>query len=207
MFKRVSSNAPIVGIVTALLLYFYAASLYSAATTLDPADAGYHHFRNYWCDLYVPVTYTGQANPGRPYALAATLILATSLLFFWLCVPLLFVEHTLLSRTVRWGGAIAVIAGALVYTSLHNLVIALAAPLGFAAVLATCTGLAKKREWRLLALGAAAVAVAISDYLIWILGLMRPWQPGIQKVAFVMIFLWVLVTALKVRSLAPVRPS
>jgi hypothetical protein len=53
------------------------------------------------------------------------------------------------------------------------------------------------------------VAVAISDYLIWILGLMRPWQPGIQKIAFIMIFLWVLVTALKVRTLAPVpaRPS
>src|SRR5450759_3173986 len=106
MLRRITSTLPIFGILFALGLYFHAASLYSTATIRDPAHGGYHHFRNYWFDLDVPVTYTGQINPGRSCALAATLTLIITLFFFWFSVSSLFAEFTRLRLVVRFAGAI-----------------------------------------------------------------------------------------------------
>lgn len=197
MVRRIPHSLPILGILAALILYLYSASLYSAATSLDLAHGGYHHLQNYWCDLLVPVTYTGQPNPGRGWGLAATGSLVATLFFFWFSVTTLFLEYALLALFIRIAGAIAVIAGSLIFTPLHNFVITVAAPLGFLAVIATCVGLARKQHWPILALGIIAVGIAIFDYALWKFALLKPHQPLIQKLAFALIFTWVLAAALK----------
>lgn len=198
MLRRLPHLLPILGTLLALLLYLHSASLYSAATSLDPLHGGYHHFQNYWCDLYLPVTYTGQPNPDdRFYALAATFALIITLLAFWFSVTALFRHHARLALVVRTAGTLAVIAAILIYTPLHDFVITLAAPLGFVAILAACLGLARQRHWPLLSLGILAVAVALGDYLLWKFALLKPQQPLIQKSAFALLFFWVLATAFK----------
>ena len=68
---------------------------------------------------------------------------------------------------------------------------------GFSAILVTRAGLGRKREWGLLVLALLAVGVAICDYVIWVTGTLREYQPLLQKVAFVLIFLWVVMGALR----------
>ena len=45
---------------------------------------------NYWCDLMGDTAKNGAANPARPVAIAAWLILCSSLGLFWLLLPRLF---------------------------------------------------------------------------------------------------------------------
>ena len=198
MLRRLTSTLPILGILVAFFLYLHSAALYSAATSNEPARGGYRHFGNYWCQLYDEVTFTGQHNTGVPYALGSTFAIIVALFFFWFSVSWLFSEFFGLCLIVRIAGPLAAAIAALIFTTWHDSVITFAAPLGFAAVVATCIGLARKRYWILLALGIAGVTVGIADYLLWKFELLKPQQPLIQKTAFALIFLWVVVTAIKV---------
>ena len=78
--KRIFSLLPVFGIGSFLILYFYAAELYPGGTRIDPASIGFSHLKNFWCDLLDSTSYSGSANPGRPYALIATILLPLSLI-------------------------------------------------------------------------------------------------------------------------------
>ena len=73
---------PSIGILIFIGLYFCAASVYPGGTKFDHSAIGYDQFQNFWCDLLDAVTYSGQRNAGRPFALAATVILPLSLSVF-----------------------------------------------------------------------------------------------------------------------------
>lgn len=195
---RILPTLPILGIIAAIILYFCAASGYSAATTLDPAAAGYRHLHDYWCTLFATVTYTGERNLGRPFALAATMAVVVAIFFFWLAVTRLFADYRILCAAIRTAGSLSILAGALIFTPLHDRVITLAAPLGFGAIIATCIGLALKREYRLLVLALLAILACVTDYLAWMLHLWMDHQPLIQKLAFALLFLWILAAAAKI---------
>jgi hypothetical protein len=196
--RRVAGIVPIVGVAAFVALYFYAALLYSAATTADPASRGYQHLHNYWCDLYDTVTYTGQVNASRPYAMAATLIMTVVLAFFFVSVTALFAPLRRLCLVVRVAGVLSMVIASLIFTPLHDLVIKVGVPLGAVAIVGTCVGMARQRAWGLVALAIVAVTVCVGDYAIWVMGLLHFYQPMIQKAAFALFFLWVVVTALRV---------
>ena len=130
--------------------------------------------------------------------MAATLALVAALFFFWLSVTCLFPQHKKLCLGIRLAGVMSGVAGALIFTPLHDVVIALFAPMGFVAIGATCVGLAMSGERGLFWMAMVTVSVAMTDYLAWILRFWQEWQPMIQKGAFLLVMMWIVAGALRV---------
>lgn len=201
MLHRLFTLLPALCILLAAAFYFVAASLYSRATANDPAARGYRHLHNYWCELYNDITYTGAANPGRPWAMAATLLIVFALLVFWFTITALFPDRPRLARTIRLTGGLGFAFASLIFTPLHDLVIYIGVPLGAIALLATCLALAQKRYYVLLTLALLAATMSLFDYLVWTLGLLHPMQPFLQKTAFLLFFVWVLMSSVRLLTL------
>ena len=81
---------PLAGIFLFLILYIIAAWLYPGGSKVDPQASGFSVLHNYWCDLFDVVAYNGSANPSRPIALIAMIILTGSFALLWYVLPRLF---------------------------------------------------------------------------------------------------------------------
>lgn len=186
---------PLVGIALFLILYLASARLYPGGTKLDPGAAGYSHLSNYWCDLLREASYSGHPNPGRPLAVAATVLLPLSLLPF--CLKLAALAKGALSRRlVAAGGSLAMLLATLVFTPLHDLAINLAAPLGLLAFLLALRGLLRAGQRRLVLLAGFALAAATLNWLLWQTATLLTWLPLVQRLAYASFFSWVVATVL-----------
>lgn len=185
---------PVAGVIAFVTCYFYAASLYPGGTRADHATRGYSHWSNYWCDLLDRVSYSGDVNAGRPFAVLATIVLPLSLMPLWIQAPLLFPEEPLARRIVRATGPAAMVLSALVFTSLHDLAINVASVLGFICFVATTLGLARSRRLALVGLGLIPLGLGLVNWVMWQTGWLLGAMPAIQKMSYVSFFSWVLAT-------------
>ena len=194
---------PLVGVTVFLVAYGYAASVYPGGTRQDAHTVGYHHLANYWCDLLDAVAYDGRPNPGRPVALAATVMLPLALAPLWFSLPALFGavdrRSRALAAVVRGAGVVALCAAALVFTSWHDRAINIGAAAGSVAGIAALAGLVRGRQWMLASGGVLAAAAATLNYALWSTGLAPDVTPIAQKGAYVVILAW---TVLAARTLA-----
>jgi hypothetical protein len=190
---------PLGGVGLFLAAYFYAAARYPGGTQLDPRTTGYSHLANYWCDLLDAVTYAGRPNPGRPVALAATIVLPLALIPLWRALPRLFgsagAPKNVIARTVRLAGPLAMLAAALVFTRFHDLAIDVGAVTGGAAFLAAQAGLVRGRRRTLVATGLVAVCFAVANYALWTTRAVPVATPAVQKAAYAAFLLWVVLVA------------
>ena len=206
MARRLAGILPILGVVAFVGLYFCAAWAYSAGNTIDPAHNGYDHLHNFWCELYNELTHSGERNLGRPWALVSAPILTGTAFFFWFAITSQFREFRRLCRVVWLTGPAAMLAAAFISTPAHDVVITVAVPLGIAALVATCVGLARKRRWLLVALAVLATAMSSLDYGLWKMELLKPAQAVIQKLAIALVLSWILISSLTVISEVTRRP-
>ena len=185
---------PVAGVVASVMCYLYAASLYPGGTRADHTTRGYSHMSNYWCDLLDQVSYSGDVNAGRPFAVLATIVLPLSLIPLWIRAPLLFPEESSSRRIVRVTGPAAMVLSALVFTSLHDLVINVASVLGFICFVATTLGLARSRRLALAGLGLIPLGLGLVNWVMWQTGWLLEAMPAIQKMAYASFFAWVVAT-------------
>jgi len=181
------------------LLYFLAASLYPGGTRVDRATLGYAHFSNYWCDLLDAVSYSGSPNPGRPYALVATVALPLTLIPF--CFRLARLARGRERWFIRGAGSLAMLLATLIFTRLHDLAINLAGPLGFCAFALALRGLLRKGFRRLLLLAGAALALSLLNYLMWQTRSLLFLMPLAQKLAYAALLSWVVATTFATNEL------
>lgn len=182
---------PMAGVGIFIALYLYAASLYPGGTSLDHQIRGYSHMSNYWCDLLDEVSYSGDINRGRPFAMLATIILPLSLVPLWLQVPLLFHGGSLSRRIVRVAGPASMVLSTLVFTSMHDLVINLASIIGFVAFVVTVLSLAIKGCTALVCIALFPISLGLANYVMWQTGSLLWAMPLVQKVAYSSFFLWI----------------
>ena len=183
---------PVAGIGAFIALYFYAASIYPGGTRLNHQIRGYSHLSNYWCDLLDSVSYSGNINRGRPFAIFATIILPLSLVPFWLQVTLLFQNRSVWRSIVRIAGPASMLLSTLIFTSNHDLVINIASVLGFVAFMATMLGLAGMKRAVLVTLALVPAGLALANYIMWQTGLFLNAMPMIQKAAYASFFIWII---------------
>jgi hypothetical protein len=183
---------PPLGVALFVLLYFVAASLYPGGTRSDRTTVGYAHLSNYWCDLLDAVSYSGKANPGRPYAVVATVALPLTL------IPFCFRLARLARGGERWvigaAGSLAMLLATLIFTPLHDLAINLAAPLGFCAFVLGLRGLTRAGHRRLVLLAGVALALSTLNYLMWQTRWLLWLMPVVQKLAYLALLSWVIAT-------------
>jgi hypothetical protein len=193
-------SLPLAGVVLFVGAYFYAASQYPGGSRFDARSVGYDHLANYWCDLLDTVSYNGRANPGRAVAVLATVALPLSLVPLWWELPSLFsCAGAATASVVRVAGVTAMLAAALVFTPLHDVVIHTAVAGSAVAFAATTLGLSRARRWVLVAVGVVAFATGLANYTLWSTGTCAAVTPGVQKAAYAVFLTWVvlLVRALR----------
>lgn len=179
------------GIGAFIVLYFYAAALYPGGNRFDHRVQGFSHLANYWCDLLEQVAFSGSTNPGRPFAILATVLLPLSLVPFWIQVPVLFRPSSVLQPLVRIAGPAAMMFSILVFSARHDLAINIASVFGFIALTSTLLGLVSMRRAALAALTLVPLGLAGVSYLMWQTGDFPGVMPVVQKMAFAAFFLWI----------------
>lgn len=183
---------------------------YPGGTHLDPTQAGYDFWNNFWCDALRNPALNGEPNVrGARMASIALWVLSAGLLPFWgmaaeLSVPR--VEAASAARTaIRWLGTCAMLGmmGVTVlpsdqYPFVHGLLVSVAGPLGIlAAALAVIKGHSSRRVPGIASLlGGLSLFSALSNLLqyarqFWLAAAPWPFLPALQKVATLFFLSWV----------------
>ncbi|TNE60423.1 MAG: hypothetical protein EP344_07260 [Bacteroidetes bacterium] len=126
----------------------------------------------------------GADNPGRPFAIAAWVILCISLSAIWIFLPRLFRFRDFQQKVIQYLGPISMGIAVFSYTDYHDTVVHLACAVGGIALLLTILEFRKGRYYDLLALAllcllleAGNVVLYTTNYQIWLL-------PMLQKVSY-----------------------
>jgi hypothetical protein len=188
-----------------VVLYVVAAALYPGGTRADPGRAGFSVVHNYWCDLLDETTYGGRHNPARPVALVATIVLCAGLSALWWRVATVFRAARGRAVVIRLAGVASGSIIPLLATRFHDATIDASGLLGAIAFLASMSVLGRQAGVSLPRLGWAALALALTSYLIWRTGRGLPALPLAQKAAFAAFLSWVVALAQRIDRLGATR--
>lgn len=180
---------PTAGILTFLLLYVLAATLYPGGSYYDKTAPAFSLLHNYWCDLLDPKAHNGRPNPGRPVAIAAMFVLTASLVLLWYWLPALFAKKL---PALRYSGLGSAVITTFLFTRWHETVINAAGLLGAVALALTFVELRRAGQLRLLRLGCGCLVLSGVNYFIYETGIGLTILAALQKVTFILFFCWLI---------------
>jgi len=190
------SSAPVYGILIVLALYIWAASLYPGGSVRHPEKQGFDWVHNFWCDLLTTTALNGELNSGRPYGIASMVLLCgvVAILF------VLFADAYTISK--RWKviikvcGVSSMICGALIFTSLHNIMIGISSLFALLPILGIFKGLIQSRSLLHLSLGFLVLVLLGLCNIIYYFRFLIEWLPLIQKVALGATLFWLVMMSI-----------
>jgi len=193
---------------------------YPGGTMMDPRARGFDIARNFMCELVNPVAVNGEPNPvGSVAATVGMVVLILGVGVFWFLVPALFPERHGLGLLVRVLGGVG-FASLLVIpvttwlqlATLHYLAIFGALVPSVLAALIASWGLAVGKGTRRLAvLGGVVLVTAVVDGILYGIHVVQGGTPpvllpALQRVATVLLLLWLLAVARVVLRTIPRPP-
>lgn len=181
---------PLVGILLFTILYIIATFFYPGGSIAEKTSKGFDWLNNYWCDLTDQFARNGEINFARPIALSAMLILFSSLAVFWFHLPRLF-QNSKFNPTIRYTGISSMTVAIFSFTSFHDIVINVAGVLGIITLIATLICLYRSRFHNLFFYGIFCLSVLLLNYFIFDTGRLLSYLPVIQKVTFLLFFIWI----------------
>lgn len=181
---------PCIGILIFIILYLVSTFLYPGGSTYAPGTVGFDWLHNYWCDLTGAVAKNGAPNSARPVALAAMIVLCTSLAVFWYLLPALF-ENKPRYQFIRYTGIPAMGIAVFMSTGFHDTVIHLGGVLAGIALVLTFDGLYHYRYYRQLWSGLCCLTLILFNYYIYETGTWLTLLPVVQKITFEVVAVWV----------------
>jgi len=191
------SYIPTICIVLFILLFIYCTTLYPGSSQHDMLSKGFSWQHNYWCDILDEHTYAENPNPARRWGILATLILCigTGWLFYQ------FPDRFGGTNTEKWlisgFGIASMLVGSLIFTSLHNQVIAITSGLALVAILTMFYVLFRQQEWPLFYYGVFACVVMLANNYIYYSKNGVEHLPWIQKISLLIVFAWIVMLNLK----------
>ena len=199
--ERNSLLASCIGVVAFIVLYYLATLLYPGGSQADKTMKGFSWINNYWCNLLNETAINGEHNSARPVAMAAMLILGLSMLLFWYQLPLVLPAGKWYN-SVRFTGIVSTVVSMFIFTSWHDRVIDISGLLGLFALLATLTGLYKKKIYGLFIMGCCALALCGVNYYMALYRSLLLHLPVVQKITFLYFLLWIfLINLLALRTI------
>ena len=115
---------PVLGIITFVLLYIIAALNYPGGSAFNKQSTGFSWAHNFWCTLLNDQAINGEANPAKPIAMVAMLVLCFSLGVFWWLFPRYTGAERNYKMIIPISGILSMITGLLLFTPLdHDLII------------------------------------------------------------------------------------
>lgn len=181
---------PLVGILLFTILYIIATFFYPGGSIAEKTSKGFDWLNNYWCDLTDQFARNGEINFARPIALSAMLILFSSLAVFWFHLPRLF-QNSKFNPTIRFTGICSMAVAVFSFTSFHDIVINVAGFLGIITLSATLICLYRSQFHSLFFYGIFCLSMLVLNYFIFDTGWLLSYLPVIQKVTFLLFFIWI----------------
>lgn len=175
---------PLIGFGLFVLLYVWAALLYPGGSNAERFSRGFSLLDNYWCDLMGDKAKNGDANPARPVAVLAWMVLCVSLGAFWFFLPRLFARSNGNHKVIQYFGITAMVFAAFLFTSYHDLIITLSGFYIAVALIATFIELKKEKQYDLFRLGVACFFMGLLNYAMYTTHFFIPKLPVIQKITY-----------------------
>jgi hypothetical protein len=181
---------PLAGMVVFVVLYIVAARLYPGGSNADPSYTGFDWVNNYWCDLIARYGKNGEPNTGRPVALAAMIILFSSLSVFWFRLPDFFRETRFSRLLIGYTGMTAMCMLVFIFTKYHDTIIFIGGSLSSIPFIGTLRELFINR-WRFLfVLGCFCLVLILFNFYSYLSGWLIAFLPLIQKITLVFFLAW-----------------
>jgi hypothetical protein len=197
-----TDKIPLLGILAFVVLYGCAADMYPGGNQTDLEAPGFDWQHNYWCDLLGMRAGNGHVNPARPVAIAATVVLGTTLAFFWYRLAGFLDYGARLRRGVRASAIISMAAICLLFTPLHDTALVVSGGAGFVVLVATMAFLHQNNLTLLLRFGGFCMLLVLANNLIYWSKTGLGWLPMIQKITFCAILCWVAGISLLLKKAA-----
>jgi hypothetical protein len=188
MLKR---HVPFIGLAASVCLFAVAGLYYPGGTTDSANTVGFDWTRNYISSLFASTALNGAPNTGRLVAIPAMFLFCAS-------VGALFksISNTVTSRrlkkTIEIFGIGSMVYAFLIVTRMHNLMIDIALPFSFIAMLAILQLLHAGRRALLLLAGAVSLALTLVTATMYYEHLLPAFLPIMQKVSLIGSVGWLL---------------
>ncbi len=189
--------SPIIGIGLFLIFYIVAAFYYPGGSDVNKTAQGFSIIHNYWCDLLAKGAKNGQLNPAQPIAIAAMIVLCTSLSVFWYLLPKLLKTGSHHYNMVQFSGIMSMLLSIFIFSNYHDFIIIAAVFLGVIALTGTYIALYRSKAFRLFLFGIFCLLLILLNAYIYYTRHLILALPLLQKITFLSYLLWVAFINLK----------
>ena len=170
--------------------------LYPGGSAVEPDTYYFNIQKNYWCDLYKKTAHNGEQNGGMLFAKLASISIAAGFSLFWVAAPIKIIQHRSLRTIAQVCGVIAMIFGAMIFTSFHDLVIILGGISGAIAFSIILYYLKINKQTKLYRLGVFAFVLIGINNLVYFFDFITLILAVLQKLTFLIVFVWVTMLSL-----------
>lgn len=178
------------GIISFILIYVYASTLYDGGTKAEPHKKHWDWINNYWCDLIWPTTYLDLPNKASRWGILANSILCLSYILFFLAFAMTYAPTELWTYLIAISGTIAMICGMLIFSDLHDKVILIIIISVVPSVIGVVYGLIHFALTVALIWGVLALALVLVNVFIFYTKKGEKHLPLIQKIAYLAVLSW-----------------
>jgi hypothetical protein len=142
----------------------------------------------------------GEINTSRSIAVAAMIIICTSLIFFWYYLPRVFNISRLNKTIITVSGIISMFFGMLIFTNFHDNAITYSGFFGGIAFLATFFGLYKSKWYKIFWLGILCMILGVITFAIYKTREGLIILPMIQKITLLFCLAWITIIDFKMKD-------
>jgi len=183
---------PAIGIITFVILFIAASTVYPGGTLFNLDYVGYDWFHNYWCDLMASTSLSGAENHSRTMAIFAWVILCICILQLLLRSFSTMIAPGGIRNILYLSSILAMVIGLFAFTEHHDIIVAVCFPFGALAAFGLSYGLTnsdlgiyKGAIW------ICIVMLAISFFMYFTnIGLY--WLGVTQKLTLALVFIWLI---------------
>lgn len=187
---------PTLGIISFVLLYLYASTIYPGGSQADPHNKGFDWMHNYWCNLLSEKAINGEVNPARPFAIIALIVLCFSIWTCFLQFANTYSKSKFWKLLIQLSATFSMLAATFVF-SLHNLMTTLSSLFGLFLLIGIIRELYQNKLSRLLIAALFIILfLAINNYIYYTQHYLE-WLPLFQKISFAFVLTWVVTLNLQ----------
>jgi len=191
MRSNIIRSLPLFGILTFLLLYVKAASVYPGGSQFDSHSVGFSWFHNYWCNLFNEFAINDQVNPARLFAIWGMIVLCSSLgLFFYLFAEE-FASSQINKRIIQVTGFLSMFVALFIFSKWHDLLIIISSLLGLVALLFVVLEFTKSTNLSFKILGICCLVLILVNNIIYYSAAGLYYLPALQKITFILVLSWI----------------
>ena len=188
--RSIMHYLPTMGCCLFLVFISIASLQYPGGTLADTSTVGYSWQQNYLCDVINTVAQNNLPHDYHRIGLAAMICLCGSIsMFFFLFTDWMNVTG-IWKIIIRWMGFVSMICAMMIFTDLHNTMIAVASILALPALVGVFVILYRKREIKFIWMGVFIALLLFMNNFIYYTDMGIVALPQLQKITCLILIAW-----------------